>query len=297
VNLTAVLLTGLLAGGVTCAAVQGGLLAGLITRQRAVAVGASGATTSSRAMPPRATGSRGARLVDDLLPVGAFLTGKLSSHTVLGALLGALGGIAQLSPRVSAAVQMIAGAVILIFGLAQLGVPGLRRITIEPPRLFSRLVLRSTRSRAAFAPGLLGLASILIPCGVTLSVEALALASGSALAGAATMAWAPCNREPSPTPAAWACTPAPSPPTETAELKGPELPPETSATLELTVHGMHCGSCALLIDDALADLPGIISSHTSSKNGRSAITHDHRTNQAQIVATIQDLGYRAEPTS
>jgi sulfite exporter TauE/SafE len=188
VNLTAVLLTGLLAGGVTCAAVQGGLLAGLITRQRAVAVGASGATTSSRAMPPRATGSRGARLVDDLLPVGAFLTGKLSSHTVLGALLGALGGVAQLSPRVSAAVQMIAGAVILIFGLAQLGVPGLRRITIEPPRLFSRLVLRSTRSRAAFAPGLLGLTSILIPCGVTLSVEALALASGSALAGAATMA-------------------------------------------------------------------------------------------------------------
>jgi hypothetical protein len=37
--------------------------------------------------------------------------------------------------------------------------------------------------------------------------------------------------------------------------------------------------------------------HTSSKNGRSAITHDHRTSQAQIVNTIQDLGYRAEPTS
>lgn len=33
VNLTAVLLTGLVAGGVSCAAVQGGLLAGLITRQ------------------------------------------------------------------------------------------------------------------------------------------------------------------------------------------------------------------------------------------------------------------------
>jgi len=34
VNLTAVLLTGLLAGGVSCAAVQGGLLAALIARQR-----------------------------------------------------------------------------------------------------------------------------------------------------------------------------------------------------------------------------------------------------------------------
>jgi hypothetical protein len=32
VDLVAVLLTGLFAGGVSCAAVQGGLLAGLITR-------------------------------------------------------------------------------------------------------------------------------------------------------------------------------------------------------------------------------------------------------------------------
>ena len=75
------------------------------------------------------------------------------------------------------------------------------------------------------------------------------------------------------------------------------MPSETSTTVELTVHGMHCGSCALLIDDALADLPGVITSRTSSKKGRSAITHDQRATQAQIVATIQDLGYRAEPTS
>jgi sulfite exporter TauE/SafE len=187
VNLTAVLLTGLFAGGVTCAAVQGGLLAGLITRQRAVQVGSPGARTATHALSPSAGLHRG-RLVDDLFPVGAFLTGKLISHTVLGALLGALGGVAQLSLGVSTAVQLLAGAVILVFGLAQLGVPGLRRITIEPPLSFSRLVLRSARSQAAFAPGLLGLASILIPCGVTLSVEALALTSGSALAGAATMA-------------------------------------------------------------------------------------------------------------
>jgi uncharacterized protein len=188
VNLTAVLLTGLLAGGVTCAAVQGGLLAGLITRQRAVPVRTSGATAAAQATPSAPAAARRSRLADDLLPVGAFLTGKLLSHTVLGALLGALGGVAQLSLGASTAVQLIAGAVILVFGLAQLGVPGLRRITIEPPLSFGRLVLRSARSQAAFAPGLLGLASILIPCGVTLSVEALALTSGSALAGAATMA-------------------------------------------------------------------------------------------------------------
>jgi copper chaperone len=72
---------------------------------------------------------------------------------------------------------------------------------------------------------------------------------------------------------------------------------ETRATVELTVRGMHCGSCALLIDDALADLPGVLTSRTSTKNQRSAITHDHRTTPAEIVATIEDLGYRAEPAS
>jgi copper chaperone CopZ len=29
-------------------------------------------------------------------------------------------------------------------------------------------------------------------------------------------------------------------------------------TLEISISGMHCGSCALLIDDVLADLPGVL---------------------------------------
>ena len=41
---------------------------------------------------------------------------------------------------------------------------------------------------SALAPALLGVATILLPCGVTLSVEALALASGSPWQGAAIMA-------------------------------------------------------------------------------------------------------------
>lgn len=188
-NLTAVLLTGLFAGGVTCAAVQGGLLAGLITRQRGAVVVAAGSRGPGDGPAPASptAGSR-ERLGDDLLPVGSFLAGKLVSHTVLGALLGALGGAIQLSVTVSAVLQLIAGTVVVLFGLAQLRVPGLRRIVVEPPASFSRVVLRSARSQAAFAPGLLGLASILIPCGVTLSVETLALTSGSAAGGAATMA-------------------------------------------------------------------------------------------------------------
>lgn len=172
-DLVAVLITGLLAGGLSCAAVQGGLLAGLLARQR-------GSTATS-------AGWR-SQLGDDLSPVGAFLAGKLVSHTLLGALLGTVGSAAQLSTGTRTWLQLVAGGVIIVFGLAQLGVPGFRRVVVAPPRSWAKLVRDRSRSQAVAAPALLGVATVLIPCGVTLSVEALALTSGSALAGAATMA-------------------------------------------------------------------------------------------------------------
>lgn len=186
-DLFAVLVTGLFAGGVSCAAVQGGLLAGLIARQRPTAPetvkqsGGRGALVADR-RPVRTT------LGDDLAPVGAFLVGKLISHAVIGALLGALGAVVQLSTSARTVLQLTAGILIIVFGLAQLGVPGFRNISVEPPLSWMPLVRKSARSHAAFAPGLLGLATVLIPCGVTLSVEAFALTSGSPLAGAAIMA-------------------------------------------------------------------------------------------------------------
>jgi sulfite exporter TauE/SafE len=205
VNLTAVLVTGLFAGGVSCAAVQGGLLTGLITRQRA-------ATAPSAAPPrcaqrrhskadggPSGTGPPGAvqtaprpswraQLGDDLAPVGGFLAGKLVSHTLLGVMLGALGAAVQISVGMRTWLQIGAGLLIIALGLSQLGVPGFRSIIIEPPASWMTIVRNRARSRAALAPALLGVATVLIPCGVTLSVEALALTSGSAVAGAATMA-------------------------------------------------------------------------------------------------------------
>ncbi len=176
-NLIPVFATGLLAGGVSCAAVQGGLLAGLVMRQRHTSVGG-----------PARSAPAPVRFIDDLTPVGGFLAGKLISHTLLGALLGAVGGVMTLSVGMRTAAQLVAGILIISFGLAQLGVPGFRNIVIEPPASWSRFVRGRARSSSALAPAILGLASILIPCGVTLSVEALALTSGSAWAGAATMA-------------------------------------------------------------------------------------------------------------
>lgn len=194
-NLAAVLVTGLFAGGVSCAAVQGGLLAGLVARQHPGALAQSttpgrpgGRSTKRNTGQPAEPTSLAGRLTEDLAPVGGFLAGKLVSHTLLGAALGALGAAVQLSVGMRTMAQIAAGVLIVVFGLAQLGVPGFRTITITPPAAWGRFVRGRARSQSAFAPGLLGVVSVLIPCGVTLSVEALALTSGSPLAGAAIMA-------------------------------------------------------------------------------------------------------------
>lgn len=179
-NLTAVLLTGLFAGGISCAAVQGGLLTGLIVRQR-------GSTENGDNV-----GGQQVSLLrsfgDDVAPVAGFLAGKLAAHAVLGALLGAAGSVVQVSVGARSWLQIGAGVLIIAFGLAQLGVPGFRRIVVDAPPSWARFVRGRARSRSALAPAALGLATVLIPCGVTLSVEALALASGTPIEGAAIMA-------------------------------------------------------------------------------------------------------------
>lgn len=187
-SLWAVLLTGLFAGGASCAAVQGGLLAGVVARRRppvpapVPALRGRGQKRARPAPPPPAAH------VDDAVPVGMFLAGKLVSHVVLGASLGLLGSAVQLRPGTRAYMQIAAGLVMVVLALDLLGVNALRRVVPAPPPAWTRLVRRSGRWGHGLAPGLLGLATILIPCGVTLSMMFLAVASGSAVSGAAIMA-------------------------------------------------------------------------------------------------------------
>jgi len=226
-NLGAVLLTGLFAGGVSCAAVQGGLLTGLVTRQRdsppagrprdtvaggGPAAGAKAALAKTRpvragsgragqpqartAEPPKPWhrrawgGLRTARntLADDVTPVGAFLGGKLVSHTLLGALLGLVGGAVQLSPTIRAWTQLAAGALVIAFGLASSASARSNGSRSSRRRRGRGSCGAKARSPAAFAPAVLGFVTILVPCGITVSMEALALTTGSAWQGAAIMA-------------------------------------------------------------------------------------------------------------
>ncbi len=70
------------------------------------------------------------------------------------------------------------------------------------------------------------------------------------------------------------------------------------ATQVFQVTGMHCGSCALLIDDALEDLPGVLSTQTTVKKGLSTVELDlERSSPEDVVRVIEELGYQALPVS
>lgn len=183
-TLWGVFVTGLVAGGASCAAIQGGLLAGLVARRRPVSSAPLGEDDPGGAADARRQPAR----LEDAIPVGGFLAGKLVSHTILGAGLGLLGDAVQVGFRTRAFMQILAGVLMLAMAAHLLGFKGFARLVPEPPQRWSRLVRRNARSTSAGAPALLGLASVLIPCGVTLSVEFLAIASGSAVTGAAIMA-------------------------------------------------------------------------------------------------------------
>lgn len=225
-NLWSVFLTGLLAGGASCAAVQGGLLAGVVARRspeppadptaddgtqrttlrRAPATVAAGSAVTTRTTrgtrsdrsegvevgpvtrSRRASGSQSRSGLDDIAPVGGFLVGKLVSHTLFGALLGLVGGAAQIGFRTRAWMQIGAGVLMLLLAANMLGVRSLQRLVPAAPPRIARLVRRTARSEATAAPALLGFLTVLIPCGVTLSVMFLAVASGSPVLGALGMA-------------------------------------------------------------------------------------------------------------
>ena len=176
-NYWLIFLTGLTTGGFTCAAMQGGLLASVI---------ASGKRQELNSSP----NSRAAKSFDflDWGPVLAFLIAKLLAHVVLGAGLGLMGSVLELSLTTKLIFQILAA----IFMLGTAGNllelhPIFRWFAIRPPRFAHKLLKNTTQNQALFAPALLGLLTVFIPCGVTQAMEIIAINSGSPMTGALTM--------------------------------------------------------------------------------------------------------------
>ena len=175
-NLWFVFTTGLLTGGLTCMATQGGLLTALIA-QRATNDESFDKTQGK----PRTT--------NNAFSVAMFLAAKLVAYTILGGLLGWLGSFFQLSLSLQAGLMAAVAGFMIGSALALLDIhPIFRHFLITPPRFLMRFVRNQSKSQDFFAPMLLGVLTIFVPCGTTQAMMALAVSSGNPLWGAAILA-------------------------------------------------------------------------------------------------------------
>jgi sulfite exporter TauE/SafE len=169
INLIAIFFTGLLTGGLTCMAVQGGLLAATLAQRE------------EQKLKEKAKGG-------NALPILAFLGAKLVAYTILGAFLGLLGSFFNLSIQLRAILQIVVAVFMIGTAFNILDVhPIFRYFIIQPPRFLTRLVRKQSKSQEMFAPALLGTFTIFIPCGTTQAMMAFAVASGKPILGAAIM--------------------------------------------------------------------------------------------------------------
>ncbi len=162
-NLWLIFTTGLVAGGLTCAAVQGGLLAATVAEQ----------------------GNRDQQRVD-LVPTLSFLIAKLIAYTVLGFVLGLVGSTFQFSLKLQAILLAVAAIFMIGTALDLIHLhPVFRYFTLQPPQLLTRFIRRQTKSQHVFAPAIVGASTIFLPCGTTQAMMALAMATQNWIRGGA----------------------------------------------------------------------------------------------------------------
>lgn len=115
-------ITGLTTGGLTCLAMQGGLLASIIANQKEREI---------------RSGAKGISGFDSLdwLPVALFLAAKLMAHIGLGFLLGWLGSAVELSLSVRVFFQVLAALFMLATAANLLKLhPLFRFVSFQPPK-------------------------------------------------------------------------------------------------------------------------------------------------------------------
>jgi sulfite exporter TauE/SafE len=176
--------TGLTTGGLSCLAVQGGLLASSLAHQ----IEQDYLQKSIQNQPRKKSKSSPPARSSSAIPIFLFLVAKVVAYTLLGALLGWLGSYLTLSPMTRAFLMIAIGLFMVGNALRMFNVhPIFRYFSIEPPKFITRYIRRTAKGTDTFTPIFLGALTVFIPCGVTQAMMAAALGTGSLAMGAALM--------------------------------------------------------------------------------------------------------------
>jgi sulfite exporter TauE/SafE len=173
-------ITGITTGGLSCLAVQGGLLASSLAHQ----IEQDYAEQVARGKKSKQAAVR----ANSAFPILLFLIAKMAAYTLLGALLGLLGSYLTLSPMSRAMLMILIGIFMIGNALRMFNIhPIFRYFSIEPPKFITRYIRKTAKGTDTVTPVFLGALTIFIPCGVTQAMMATALGTGSAAMGAALM--------------------------------------------------------------------------------------------------------------
>jgi sulfite exporter TauE/SafE/copper chaperone CopZ len=176
-GLAVVLLLGLAAGVSTCMALTGGLVLAL-SAAHAARLGREDPRTSPRAL-------------ERLRPVLLVNIGRIVGFTILGAVLGLVGGRTTIPAPLLAAMMIAVAAVMAVLGvrLTELS-PRIAGWTVSLPSSWARSLQLDSRAGGGYtdlrAAGL-GAATFFLPCGFTQAAQIFALSTGSAAYAAAIM--------------------------------------------------------------------------------------------------------------
>jgi len=177
-------ITGLTTGGLSCLAMQGGLLASSLANQ----VENDLQNSTNRKNNTRQKGAS----TQFAYPILIFLLAKLIVYSILGLFLGWIGQMFQLSIYTRAILQIAIGIFMLGNALRMLNVhPIFLFFVFEPPAFLRRLVRKiatNQKGSSFILPAFLGILTVLIPCGVTQAMMAAAIGTADPIQAAVLMA-------------------------------------------------------------------------------------------------------------
>jgi sulfite exporter TauE/SafE len=155
-------ITGLTSGGISCIAVQGGLLTS--------AISSTENTKNNNKL------------------VFTFLLSKIIAYSLLGFILGFIGSVLVISPKIAALFQLFIGLFLLATAGRILDIhPIFRYFVIQPPKFIYKLAKNQSKNSNLFAPIVLGVLTILMPCGVTQAIMIVALGTANPVQSALIM--------------------------------------------------------------------------------------------------------------
>ena len=69
-----------------------------------------------------------------------------------------------------------------------------------------------------------------------------------------------------------------------------------SASVEILIEGMHCGSCVALVEETLTEHDGVTEASVDLDSGLASVSYDPAAVEvATLTAAIQEAGYAATP--